>query len=127
MTTKTIAIKGTIRTLTKFSSIDSVSNTNIATEFWNVTDSFSNNDKILIEYSSIQLGAKAVITNTDYIKITVLESNCLPSTTIPESTIIASCNQKLSNFSNIKDFIESLQIVCKFEGINNNIVHVLKP
>ena len=74
MTTKTIAIKGTIRTLTKFSSIDSISNTNIATEFWNVTDSFSNNDKILIEYSSIQLGAKAVITNTDYIKITVLDT-----------------------------------------------------
>ena len=113
---KLITIKGSVRTSTEFTAIDSTDNANITIKFWNVSDQFSNNDKILIEYSSIQLGAKAVVTNTAYVKITVLESNCV-SPIILESSVVAPSNQKLGTFKNIKDFVESVQTVGNIEGV----------
>ena len=58
-----------------------ISNKFINAEIWNLDTIINNNDKCLIKFALFQLGNKAVLTNTDYLSITVIESNVKPNST----------------------------------------------
>jgi hypothetical protein len=73
---KNITIKNSHRTLTKFMACDKVTQDTLKVELWNMQTNIQNHDLILINLAAIQKGSNATITNTDYISVQVLESNC---------------------------------------------------
>jgi hypothetical protein len=114
-----IVIKDKPRTLKKFKAVDLKSNKFINAEIWNLENIINNNDKCLIKYALFQLGNKAVLTNTDYLSITVIESNVnLTALKLESSTTITT---KIKTYANFETFATSSEQVANLTG-NTNIL-----
>ena len=105
-----------MRKLTKFTAFDEQTKTFINAEFWNQLQNLSNNDRVKIEYCIIQFGVRTLLTNSDYLKISVLESN-LTLENLPSSTLqTANSDLKMNTYNNIKSFTSSTDVLGLIDG-----------
>lgn len=106
---KNVLIKNIPKTLTSFIARDKMSSASIKVELWNIGTSLKNNDVVEIKFASYKIEINAVITNTDYIIITVIGENfALPNTSTANNTNVRSPpDLKLNQFSDISTFANS--------------------
>ena len=111
---KNLTIKNSHRTLTKFMACDKVTQDTLKVELWNMQTNIQNHDLILINLAAIQKGSNATITNTDYISVQVLESNC--SFTDKIITTSTSMDIEMLSFENNTQFANSIETVGSLRG-----------
>jgi len=118
-----IVIKDKPRTLKKFKAVDLISHKYINAEIWNLDTVINNNDKCLIKYALFQLGNKAVITNTDYLSITVIGSNVnLTSLQLPSTSTLYT---KIKTYILFDQFTTATEQVGNLSGNVNLLIYFL--